>query len=223
MRRYENPVVLATRPKPDSERFLALLKEAAGPFQGIIAPAFDYQTKTTEIPPFEVAIFTSRIGVLHAPTGQGRVAYCVGGATAQAAQDAGYQSISANGDVNDLIALILDDRPMQTLLHVRGETSVGDVTTRLSSAGLTCQDIITYTKQKCALDPALRELITQGPICVLPLFSGETVSIFEEWDLPQSNLDAEVVDDTPDAPEAETPAPLPAEEPKSSFTPPFIG
>ncbi len=192
---YENPTVLITRPAEGSARFLAGLRDAAGPFVAVVQPAFEIAPTGAEVPPFDVAIFTSRAGVEMGPHGDGRVAWCVGDATGQAAEAAGYEPRSAGGDVEDLLRLILARRPVGRMVHLRGENSRGDVTARLVDEGLRCEEIIVYAKAPQPVDAGLRaRLQDAGPI-IIPLFSAETVSIIASWGAVPAGCHAVAISD----------------------------
>ncbi|MCF2905998.1 uroporphyrinogen-III synthase [Octadecabacter sp. CECT 8868] len=178
---FDNPIVLATRPQLSSEQFLAALKECAGPFQRLISPAFEYCGTGAVVPAFEIGIFTSRAGVSFAPKGDGRIAYCVGNSTAEAAEDAGYRPISANGTASELTELILEHEPKKHMLHLRGETSVGNVKEKLEISGLSCQEAVLYRKKLCSPKTEAIEALTSRDAILLPLFSAETVSIIADW------------------------------------------
>lgn len=184
----DDPIVLITRPAEDARRFLAALEDLHGPVEAIVSPAFEYEHISTVIPPFEAAIFTSKVGVAHAPLGAGRPAWCVGYATAHAARGAGYDPISAGGTAQDLVALILDRKPREKLLHVRGEISRGDIMGILNAAGLNCHERIVYRKKPCQPVDEIVAALAADRNFVIPLFSGETVSIIADWAL---NIDGQ--------------------------------
>jgi len=183
MPRFDNPTVLATRPQAASDRFVEALKAKAGPFKPVISPAFEIVqlASRTDMPMFEVAVFTSREGVAHAPKGSQRRAYCVGSATGRAAEAAGYLAVNAGGDVGDLIEVILADSPKQSLLHIRGEVSTGDVTSTLTAGGVNCSDHVAYHKKPLVPKGDLQEVVRTAPYVIFPIFSGETVSILADW------------------------------------------
>lgn len=179
--RLQNSVVLVTRPDADAQRFVERLTQVAGPFDAVISPAFTYERCAADVPEFETAIFTSKTGVAFAPSGNGRRAYCVGDATAQAAKGAGYDTVNANGSAEDLIELILRQYPSDALSHLRGEVSQGDVIGKLQSAGLNCRDVVLYRKSHLAPTEEAVGLDTGERIVIVPLFSAETVSILAGW------------------------------------------
>lgn len=183
---YHNPIVLVTRPETSATAFVDVLRDHAGKFVPLIAPAFGFEDVPHSLPPFDMAIFTSKAGVSTAPDGEGRIAWCVGDMTAQAARDNGYTARSAQGDANALVEVILDRRPAGSLVHIRGETSHGNVSDRLNAAGLTCADVISYRKSRRDKPNDLTDILSAGRTIILPIFSAETVSIIQDWGLPLS-------------------------------------
>ncbi|MFT7371047.1 MAG: uroporphyrinogen-III synthase [Octadecabacter sp.] len=180
---FKNPIVLVTRPETDAQRFVDVLRAISGPFIAINSPAFENETLFAKIPEFNTAIFTSQAGVVHAPSGNGRPAFCVGDATANAATDAGYVSISAGGSADDLVALILRQRPDDALLHIRGEITHGDIAKRLNETGLYCQEVVAYRKVVRGPSQTAREATSEKQMIIVPLFSAQTVSILKKWSL----------------------------------------
>jgi len=176
-----NPTVLITRPRHDSERFADALRMASGLFEPILAPAFEIETTGAAVPAFDGAIFTSRAGVEAAPQGGGQVAFCVGDATALQARGKGYAAISADGDVEDLLRLILAQGAVGSLVHLRGEKSRGNVSARLRAAGLLCEDVIVYRKAMRSVDDRLAGKLQAASRLIIPAFSAETVSIIARW------------------------------------------
>lgn len=188
MPRLDNPIVLVTRPKHSSDRFVADLKSVAGRFRPIVSPAFENIGVVAETPDFKVAIFTSRTGVDFAPDGKNRIAYCVGDSTSDVARKAGYQAVSAQGNAADLVHLILDNKPTQPLLHIRGEISQGDVSATLRRAGLKCDEVVVYRKSATALTVQALTALTHDAEIILTVFSAETVSILADTGCDFSNV-----------------------------------
>lgn len=183
---YQNPIVLVTRPKEDATAFVAQLQATGRVFEPAIAPAFGIEALEHNIPTFDGAIFTSKAGVATAPEGMGRVAWCVGDVTATAAAQKGYAACSARGNADALVVMILGRAPSGTLVHLRGENSYGDVSARLTAAGLTCREVVTYRKVRQPPPEGLGALFKNGRPFVLPVFSAETGSILRDWQIPMA-------------------------------------
>lgn len=193
--RLNNPTVLVTRPMDASRRFVEALRTEAGTFHPCISPAFENVTTSVVMPDFDSAIFTSAAGVSFAPDGGGRVAYCVGDATARKAAASGYDAESAGGTVQDLIALILRAQPQQTLAHIRGENSIGNVRMQLVANGIECCDVVAYRKSPLLPHSSVLELVEQSNNLIIPIFSAETVSIFSTWPINFSHGICVVISD----------------------------
>lgn len=183
MLQLENPHLVMTRPLEQSVAFLASLRSQAGPFREIISPAFELMPLSQPQDDFEAVIFTSQAAVRFAPKGAGRRAWCVGARTALSAKAKGYSAISADGGANELIALILSEKPEVALVHMRGEKSHGNVTGELLSKGLRVREQVIYKKQKMPPSTQLLDDSVGLDKAILPLFSAETVSIINGWQL----------------------------------------
>jgi len=178
---FDNPIVLVTRPRQSSEAYIEELRKKAGPFEGLIRPAFEHEPINVQIPQFDEAIFTSKAGVAFAPDGKGRIAWCVGDATSQAAKALGFEARSASGNAADLAALILKQNPKGRLLHIRGEITYGNIRDTISQHGIRCEETIVYRKTICEISTSDLAGRIAGRNIILPLFSAETVSILSSW------------------------------------------
>ncbi len=176
---FLNPILVITRPASSAARVLNELRAACPrPFRPILSPVFDYAPVAAPSPePFFGAIFSSFRAVEAAPAGAGRPAWCVGGRTASVAQRAGYEVRDADGTAEDVLDLILSERPEGRLVHFRGEVSRGRIAERLNAAGLTCVDRVVYRKAPLELSSETRSAFAGTEPVIVPLFSPETVSI----------------------------------------------
>ncbi len=165
------PVLIITRPAPDGERF-ARAVAAQVDVSIVMSPL-------QEIIPVEARcdadefVFTSTNGVVQAARlglASGR-AWCVGDRTAQVARDAGFDAVSAGGNVEDLLALILQQHPTQELVHIRGREARGDIAPRLTAAGVICRDVVAYEQSPVALTDLAIAVIEGGNPAIIPLFS----------------------------------------------------
>lgn len=179
------PILIVTRPDPQGARFAAAIRAAwDGPLDIILSPLL-------QIVPVEVGadlqdlggvIFTSVNGVAQAarlglPTDI--PAFCVGEKTAEAANSAGFVTITGPGDAAQLTKMILAERPKGPLAHIRGRHARGDIAGELTAAGLHCRDVVAYDQQALPLTEAAKNVLQgQNPV-VVPLFSARTCTIFE--------------------------------------------
>lgn len=169
--------VLVTRPEAQGQAFARRLRERFGAgIRIILSPLMVPQPLSADLPrgDFAAVVFTSSTGVaasrpLH--RGLPHRAYCVGRKTADAARSTGFQAISADGDAEALLSLILTDPPRGPLLHLRGEEARGNLAGRLSAAGVPTAELVVYRQDPRPLTPeALALLRGTGPV-ILPLFS----------------------------------------------------
>ena len=169
------PAFLLTRPADGSARFADALRERLGNVPVVIAPVLRIAGTSAEpdLSDNPILIFTSRSGVDHRgfEAKQGLTALCVGDATAEAAQAAGFDARSAGGDVEDLLRLIADERPTRPLLHLRGAHSTGNLVPRLIDMGLTARETVVYDQLVQPLTQAAISLLAGETPVIVPLFS----------------------------------------------------
>lgn len=168
-------VVVLTRPAPRSRAFAAALEDCARPLRVVVAPLVEIRCLDADIPAvFGDVVLTSQSAVDCLPAAvspKGHRAWCVGDRTAEAARHAGFDAVSAGGDADALVRLLLRADPARPLLHLRGEQARGAVAARLSEAGLPAQDRIVYRQQDRAPTVALAELLGSDRSVVAPVFS----------------------------------------------------
>lgn len=177
------PLVVLTRPRGASERFVAALRAELGPVPVVIAPVMEI-VPTGVVPDLAGAsglVFTSAAGVaVFAGLSARRdlPAWCVGARTAQAARDIGLVAQSAEGDADALVAAILGQRPEGRLVHLCGTHSRGDVADRLAAAGLWAEAQAIYDQPALGTNPDLTAALAHpGPI-IVPLFSPRSAALF---------------------------------------------
>lgn len=186
------PTVLLTRPLDQSRAVADALRQAAGPsVRIVISPLMRIESVAANwdraAPCY---LFTSQQGVREyvrsgadptRSTGAKQAltrAFCVGDRTAKAARAAGLQAISAGGTVEDLLQLVLNERPKGPLVHLRGRHARGDLAQRLSDAGLNAVEAIVYDQRDQDPTPEAKALISQGFPVVAPLYSPRSATRF---------------------------------------------
>lgn len=108
---------------------------------------------------------------------RGMTAWCVGDRTAKAAQDAGFDTISAKGDSSDLVQHILTQMPKGPLLHLHGAHKTGDVADSLTKGGVPCFGRVGYRQTAHDLTDQAKAVLLSGNPLIVPLFSPRTVSL----------------------------------------------
>jgi uroporphyrinogen-III synthase len=114
-------------------------------------------------------------GVLGLPPGMR--AWCVGGRTAEVARAAGFDAVSAEGDAEALIRLILSAPEEGPLLHLRGEHARGDIAPRLRAAGCEATDLVAYRQADRDLSGDALTVLAGVERVVLPVYSPRSAEI----------------------------------------------
>jgi len=168
------PTLIITRPAPDGARFAAAFTGV----QVLLSPL-------QRIDPVDVlcaakgVIFTSTNGVAQAERlgMTSGPAWCVGDRTAQAAKAAGFDAVSAGGDVENLLKLILSANPEVSLAHIRGCDARGDLAPRLRAVGIDCVDCIAYNQTPVPMTPDALRAINGRESVIIPLFSPRAATL----------------------------------------------
>lgn len=169
------PTLIVTRPEPGGAAFAARIGQPA-----ILSPLMVPEFLPVRLPEAQALILTSPTAVealrrLAQPLP--RLAFCVGDATARAAQALGIQAESAKGDAEALLSLLLERRPAGPLLHACGRETRGDLAARLGAAGLPCTECVVYDQRPRPLSPEAVAAL-RGPMpVVLPVFSPRTAAL----------------------------------------------
>lgn len=170
-----------TRPQAQSESFaVEIARRWSAPLKIIHSPLIEIVPLPVDCDAPDAVIFTSANGVaaagnLNLP--RGLPAWCVGPKTAELAEASGFKPTFGPGDADGLVADIIAAKPDGRLAHIRGIHARGEISTRLSAAGLTCLDVIAYDQQERILSPdAQRVLAAKGSV-FFPLFSPRTATI----------------------------------------------
>lgn len=175
--------ILISRPIGAAERFEEAIR-AAGIEAPVVRSPLLRVVPTGDAPSLadiSGVIFTSVNGVEMAPAGD-LTAWCVGEATAAAAQAKGWQAVAAGGDAEALVAKVLAARPEGVLLHLRGRVARGDVAARLSAAGVPTREAVVYDQELCGLTAQAKDILTREKPVIVPLFSPRTAAQFaKEW------------------------------------------
>ena len=109
-------------------------------------------------------------------------AFCVGSGTAKKARECGIDSISADGNVLDLLQIIKNSTNPEScdLLYYRGEEISWDLGLELRKLNYSVDEIICYEKVPKYYDLALKNAIADGVITGAVFFSKNTASLFSK-------------------------------------------
>lgn len=187
-RQSRAPVVLLTRPAPQSQRFAQALQACLPLVQVVVSPLMQAEWLHPPLPDrtFGALILTSETGAEAAgrlrATGipLPETAFCVGPRTTDTARAAGFAAISADGDVHALAALIRAAQSQGPLLHIRGEDVAGSLSETLTNGGIETHSAILYAQRPCPLSPAALTLLQAEDPVLVPLFSPRSAQILAQ-------------------------------------------
>ena len=187
------PEIILTRPKKEardfSDRILSRLPEV----KIIISPliTIEFIKPKVDLTAFDGIIFTSSNGVeaiKNYSIPQNMPCFAVGPKTAQEAAQLGFFASQGPGDANDLITLILSRPSVGRLLHIRGEHTRGDISTRLTNAGQICEHIVAYKQETLSLTTEALDAFKGGKPLILPLFSPRTAQLLITQSIPLEQI-----------------------------------
>ena len=178
--------VLITRPAPDAEATAAAL--TARGFAPVVAPLFTLVLHEVSMPAadrLQALLFTSANGVrAYAAREPARdlPAYCVGDATAAAAEAAGFRSLrSAKGDAAALATLVRQELKgtAGALLHPTGRDRADDLPRLLEPFGFRIETVTLYSAEPvAALPQAAAEALKGQTLAAVLLYSPRAAQTF---------------------------------------------
>ena len=177
---------LITRPEPDASSLAVAL--AARGHHGLVAPVMAIETTTgvrLDLDDVQALAFTSANGVRAYAANEERrdvPAFAVGSVTARAAEEIGFNTVSAaGGTVGSLADRIAEDvDPTHgAVLHVRGSDVAGDLQADLEGRGIGVRRAVLYSAAPVSDLPAsvcaaIRERTCDGVL----FFSPRTADLF---------------------------------------------
>lgn len=125
-------------------------------------------------------IATSVHALNHLRPPKGMKAWTVGDATAAAARNAGFSVVNAGGNVDDLIPLVVAERP-SAVLYLRGVHVATDIGARLETHGIRLQEHVVYEQPSQQATGEARALLAGGELVIIPLFSPRSARIVSDW------------------------------------------
>jgi uroporphyrinogen-III synthase len=175
------PILILTRPAAASERTRADVARLRPGSEVIVSPVIEIEPLPVVVETVpDGLILTSENGASVAATlglPAGMAAWCVGGRTAEVATAAGFAALSAEGDAEALLQMILGSAGGGLLLHLRGEHARGDIVPRLRAAGRAAAEANAYRQTEQPLSAEARAALQGGAPVVVPLFSPRSAAI----------------------------------------------
>ena len=182
----QRPVLLLTRPEPQSQRFAAQFRQRFGADWPILISPLMALVATAPVPDlasFAGLILSSESAVaMLAGSGQKVTmpCYCVGARTADAARALGARVVAVGQDAADLAGMMTLLAPQGRMVHLCGTHVAGDLANGLNSAGIETVSCVIYDQIAQPLSaPALELLAGTGPLLV-PLFSTRSAQLFQD-------------------------------------------
>ncbi len=172
-------ILLMTRPREASERFVARLSDAArevldvryAPLMEIVPTGVSVDLQATN-----AVIFTSANAVRLAPPGEGRAAFCVGHRTAGNATERGWVVRHVAQDADRLVAAMIADFEPRPITHLAGKHRRGEIALRLAAEGWRAGVAELYDQRLCPLPIEAKALLSGEAAVILPLFSPRTAA-----------------------------------------------
>lgn len=179
------PVILVTRPEAQAARFAAALRVRVPEARLVLSPLIAPDFVAFSVPErrFTGVILTSETtleALRRRPELRARLpdlAFCVGQRTAEVAAGMGFRPISADGDAEALLALILARWPEGPLLHLHGAEPSGTPAPRLTAAGIETLGVVTYRQAPQPLTAEAKTALCRPGAVHLPVFSPQTARV----------------------------------------------
>ena len=177
------PVLILTRPEPQSRGFLAELEDRLGcSVPAIVSPILKIVElgESPDLDAFQTLIFTSGNGVKRvADDLKGRNVVTVGQQTARYAEMAGATATCLGDTVEDFLANAAFIK--SPALHVRGVHSRGDLANRLSAQGTDVIEFVAYDQVEQPISDEARRALLAGT-AIAPIFSPRSARLLSEYE-----------------------------------------
>lgn len=170
------PLLLLTRPEPQSQRFAQAALAGCPPHELLVAPLSriaKIQFDPRAFADADALILTSAnaLPMLRDLPLKGLTAWCVGAATAEAAQQYGFTAITGGGTAKALITRLEQAEPQGKLIHAHGLHLAKDIAATLRPSGLNVFGIAVYEAEKVDWPDTVTQTLEQAQRVIAPLFS----------------------------------------------------
>ena len=183
----ENVILLLTRPLGGNERFCLKIKHLLYSCEILDNPIqkIDFLPSLGKVNKNSVLIFTSANGLRAAKKHNliNKKCFVVGANTKKIAVSFGYDVLGFSKDQENLLKLIKSKKPTESLVHIRGKHTVGNLCDALKRNQFSCLDIIGYNQEPLKIKKQNLQKIHSGRPVILPIFSSRSAALL------QSNLD----------------------------------
>ena len=183
----ENVILLLTRPLDGNERFCLKIKHLLYSCEILDNPIqkIDFLPSLSKVNKNSVLIFTSANGLRAAKKHNliNKKCFVVGANTKKIAVSFGYDVLGFSKDQENLLKLIKSKKPTESMVHIRGKYTVGNLCEALKRNQFSCLDIIGYNQEPLKIKKQNLQKIHSGRPVILPIFSSRSAELL------QSNLD----------------------------------
>ena len=183
----ENVILLLTRPLDGNERFCLKIKHLLYNCEILDNPIqkIDFLPSLGKVNKNSVLIFTSANGLRAAKKHNliNKKCFVVGANTKKIAVSFGYDVLGFSKDQENLLKLIKSKKPTESMVHIRGKHTVGNLCDALKRNQFSCLDIIGYNQEPLKIKKQNLQKIHSGRPVILPIFSSRSAELL------QSNLD----------------------------------
>ena len=183
----ENVILLLTRPLGGNERFCLKIKHLLYSCEILDNPIqkIDFLPSLSKVNKNSVLIFTSANGLRAAKKHNliNKKCFVVGANTKKIAVSFGYDVLGFSKDQENLLKLIKSKKPTESMVHIRGKHTVGNLSDALKRNQFSCLDIIGYNQEPLKIKKQNLQKIHSGRPVILPIFSSRSAELL------QSNLD----------------------------------
>ena len=183
----ENVILLLTRPLGGNERFCLKIKHLLYSCEILDNPIqrIDFLPSLSKVNKNSVLIFTSANGLRAAKKHNliNKKCFVVGANTKKIAVSFGYDVLGFSKDQENLLKLIKSKKPTESMVHIRGKHTVGNLCDALKINQFSCLDIIGYNQEPLKIKKQNLQKIHSGRPVILPIFSPRSAELL------QSNLD----------------------------------
>ena len=183
----ENVILLLTRPLDGNERFCLKIKHLLYSCEILDNPIqkIDFLPSLGKVNKNSVLIFTSANGLRAAKKHNliNKKCFVVGANTKKIAVSFGYDVLGFSKDQENLLKLIKSKKPTESMVHIRGKHTVGNLCDALKRNQFSCLDIIGYNQEPLKIKKQNLQKIHSGRPVILPIFSSRSAELL------QSNLD----------------------------------
>ena len=183
----ENVILLLTRPLGGNERFCLKIKHLLYSCEILDNPIqkIDFLPSLSKVNKNSVLIFTSANGLRAAKKHNliNKKCFVVGANTKKIAVSFGYDVLGFSKDQENLLKLVKSKKPTESMVHIRGKHTVGNLCDALKRNQFSCLDIIGYNQEPLKIKKQNLQKIHSGRPVILPIFSSRSAELL------QSNLD----------------------------------